>query len=312
MKRRWLVNLILALAAAALAALAILRPGQEAGETHPPLTTIDKGAVKEIRIERPDQPAIRIVRSGNRWQLTAPFPARADRYRVEALLSVASAESLRQLAAKPEALADYGLDRPAATLWLDDHKIAFGARHPIAYQRYVLVDGQVHLIGASHFSQLEGRPEDLVDTRLLGDARPLAFAFPDFRLVLEQDGWHRLPADPALTADAITAFVDEWRHARALRVSRNTKRAQGEKIRVTVEDDGADQKTEVVFVVRGRAPELILQRPDEGLDYHFAKERAGKLLAIPRPAEPAAQKAPAAPPAQAGRRGAPEAADQRP
>ena len=281
MQRRWLVNLLLAALAAGLAAIAILRPGQEAPEETPPLTAIDKAAVKEIRIERPGRPAIKLERMDGGWRLVQPFAARADGYRVDGLLAVAAAESLRRLPADEDKLARYGLDKPAATLWLDDQALRFGGRHPIAYRRYVLYDGRIHLISASHYRRLEGKPEDWVDTRVLGDARPVAFAFPDFRLVLKEDGWHREPADPALGADALTTFVDEWRHARALRVTRHQGKPRGRTLTVTVDRDGG--KAGIRLRIAARRPELVLHREDEGLDYHFAAEQADRLLAIPRP-----------------------------
>ncbi|MHB1942974.1 MAG: hypothetical protein ACYCP0_07960 [Acidiferrobacteraceae bacterium] len=106
---------------------------------------------------------------------------------------------------------------------------------------------------------------------------------PKFRLTSRQGVWHLDPPDPHLSSDAITSFVDEWRYARALSVSHYHGAAITGRILVTYLDrttHGANVPHTLVINIIERAPELVLYRPDEGLEYHFPAQMGRHLLSL--------------------------------
>lgn len=278
MLKRWLVNLALALLVIGLALLVWLRPGSDAGKA-PALTDLPADGIRTIRIERPGQEEIRLEKTGRDWRLVAPLGARAGRHRVDNLLRVAGAEYDTHFAAAGQNLAAFGLDQPAARLWLDEEVIHFGAPHPLKNQRYVLYRDQIHLIAGNHFSALGVRPLDFVDTRLFEEnRRPVAIALAQFALTLKEGSWQLQPADPEIGADRLGGFVDDWRHARALSVARDSGRAATAHVRIGFEEDGNTGTLELDILAE--QPELILRRRDEGLEYHFPADIGRRLLSL--------------------------------
>jgi hypothetical protein len=108
---------------AALAWIMAQRMGQEKDIPGPPLTGLSAATVSHVRIERPEQPAIAIEKTGNEWKLTAPLPARANRLNVETLLRVLSAPVETRFPAVPAELAQYSRETPARVR-LENEEIA--------------------------------------------------------------------------------------------------------------------------------------------------------------------------------------------
>jgi hypothetical protein len=91
--------------------------------------------VTAVELKRRDD-TVRLARVGEAWEMKTPVAARGDRARVdETLTTVLTAKADREIDAKPAALADFGLDKPAAeiTLTLKDGKtigVALGSKTP--------------------------------------------------------------------------------------------------------------------------------------------------------------------------------------
>src|SRR6267143_1898573 len=103
--------------------------------------------VAAVELKRRDD-TVRLARAGDAWELKTPVVARGDRARVdETLTTVLTAKVDREIDAKPAALADFGLDTPAAeiTLTLKDGKtlgLALGAKSPTGVWVYAREAGK--------------------------------------------------------------------------------------------------------------------------------------------------------------------------
>ncbi len=288
MSRRWLVNLALALVLGAFAVIAVYKPGLEQPVEHPALTALTPQAVARIEILRPKEEPIVLERAGEDWRLKAPLAARANRFRIDNLLRVTAAGSELGQPAGGEDLARYGLDQPQAILRLDDEEIRFGGLHPLRPLQYVLYRETIHLIPASHFHAAAAAFDDFLSTSLLEEgAEPQAFYLPGLALELADGAWRLRPGNQDIATDRLHRFVHEWKHTRALRVSRDraNRLLKGAPARITIRlTPGANappmgRALERGF--RGRAPELVLYRADEGLLYHFPQDAAERLLRLP-------------------------------
>jgi hypothetical protein len=97
-----------------------------------------------------------------------------------------------------------------------------------------------------------------------------------------KDHWQAQPDKPVLSADAIQTLIDAWQNAAALWVKPYAKGTpQGS---ITVQLTTPAQTLH--FDIMARQPELILARPDLGLQYHFSAESAKALLELPAPQTP--------------------------
>lgn len=276
-KRRWLLNAGLLGLIAALAWIVAHRMGQEQDIPGPPLTGLPAAAVAHVRIERPEQPAIAIEKTGSEWKLTAPLPARANRLNVETLLRVLSAPSETRFPAAAAGLSQYGLEKPSARVRLENEEIAFGALHPLNNRIYVLHNNEVALIPGYHLSAATYPYTNFIDSRLFEEDRKLtSLRLPGFTLSLKDGVWRRQPVDKKLSSDRINDFASEWQNARALSVDKYSGKESIGRIDVTSIRNGKNEK--LPLGILAHKPDFILHRQDENLEYHFTEETGKRLL----------------------------------
>lgn len=278
--RRWLLNLALLLVVILLAVFAWYRSAHPPKEAQPALTELDPEAVRRVEIERTNQPLVVLERGENGWRLTAPLQARADSFAVDALLRLARAPIEATVAAADGDLARYGLARPTLVVRFDGAAIRFGEMHPLKDDHYVQYGSAVHLISSRYYAQAAAKYTNLIDGRLIEPGRkPVSFKLPGFALTQKDGTWQRQPEIASLSSDRINAFVDDWRHSRALQVEKYSGRKAMDHVIITFEDEPG-HKTTLDLGVIARTPELVLARPDEGLEYHFPEEAGQRLFTL--------------------------------
>jgi hypothetical protein len=276
--RSWLSLAALAIVVAALALWAHYKPAPATGETHA-LSTLDAKAVRRIRLERTVAGAAeRVVlekEDGGPWHMTEPTRARADPIQVERALSILSARSGVRYPATDASR--YGLDKPAAVLTLDDQTFTFGAINKTTTEQYVAAGKEVYVVPLAIGAALPRNADALLARNLFAPTEaPKRFDLPGFTVALEEGTWAVAPSMPDVGPDERNAWVDMWRQASAIAVSRNTADASKEEITVQLKDD----RTIPIRILQ-REPELVLVRADEGVAYHFVAEVARRMLAPP-------------------------------
>lgn len=276
MTSRWTVNAILAGVIAALALLLFLRPDSEE-PAGPPLTALSADTVTRIRIERGKQ-TIELEKTGDDWRMTAPLPARANRFNIDSLLRLADTTSTFQAPAGADT-ATYGLDKPILRIQLNDEPIDVGAIHPMRQQHYVRHRDTVHLIQSYVLTAAFQNYSGFLDTQLFRDGRKLvALRLPALRLELKDGNWQIQPAAPALSADRLNQFVAEWENARALSVEKLSATRPQASVQLTFEHDG--RRDTLTLGILAYKPEFVLARRDEGLEYHFPEDVGKRLLTL--------------------------------
>lgn len=281
MNPRWWLNLGLLAAIGILVAIALFKPGAEKAVPKAALTALTADAIQTISIERPGQPPIVLEKAGERWRLTAPLGARANKFRIDNLVGIVAAESEARLPVDEAALAQYGLDKPQLGVRFDDELIQFGALHPLKQQFYVRYKDAIHLIGAHYLQAAAARFNDFLSSSLIEDERePVAFRLPNLTLTRVDGDWKLEPENKELSSDRLMQFVQEWRHARALAVNRYDGKPIKEHVRISFGGGAQGERNTLDIGIVARKPELILARKDEGLQYHFPEDAGQRLLSI--------------------------------
>lgn len=281
LRHRWAVNLLLIAVVAGLVALAVWRPGGRNEAPPAAITALKTDSIDQIRVQRASDEPIVLQRQGDRWRMTRPLPARASRYQVDALLRLATAASSDHFPVRREELAQYGLDKPMVRVWFGDTELRIGGLHPLNSQQYIQVGDTVHVVTVGATRAALSLLDDYFDSALLEeDRQPVALRLPGFRMELRDGSWVRRPEDKTLSSSQLAAFVDEWRHARALTVSRYRGKPVLEQIEVQY---AADTKpgaapARLTIGILARQPELVLYRRDEGLEYRFYPDAGARLL----------------------------------
>lgn len=300
--RTWL-NVALLAAVAVLAVIALWQPGIEPPAATPPLTDRAAAAVKRIRIERPDEPAVAVERREGTWYLTEPLALPANGFRLDTLLEVLEAKSDRRLDPSGLDLARFGLAPPKAVLVIDDLRFEFGDTEPLSGKRYVRLGEDLHLTADRFYNQLVTGAHGFVHLNPLGPSpEPVAIELPDRRLRLDGSRWVVEP-DAGYTADAVSRLVEAWRNAQAITVRAYEPQESGRQVAVTLRDVPEPLR----FVVVETPHALVLARPDAGVQYHLPTDAAGRLLALTPP--PSAGAEAGAEPADSGPDHEPAAAE---
>ncbi|OGT19773.1 MAG: hypothetical protein A2V90_04355 [Gammaproteobacteria bacterium RBG_16_57_12] len=287
--RNWL-NLALLLLVGALVLLVIYQPGQDSAENQMKvLTGLTDQEVKRIRIESAGQAPITLERRGQDWWLTAPRELRVSEFKVANILKLTGTKSHAHYPVATMNLALIKLEPPLARLWLNEREIAFGDLNPLAYQRYLKTDDQVHLITDSLFHHISGAYTEFVSTELLPPQSSIErIVLPDTTLAMADGKWQLTPAREQVSADSLQALADEWRHVRALEVQ-DADPASHPVPKQSVEIFLRGSAAPIHFDILATDPELILRNPELGLQYHLSSGSYARLITLAASPEPADQ-----------------------
>ena len=279
MNTRALLNLALLLGVAALALFVYLDPGGKQAPEGKPLLACSAEAIHTLRVERPDGEPVTLTRGDGGWAVTAPFSARANRFRVHSLLALCTTPSLSRFAASALNLKEVGLEPPRARLTMDGQTLLFGGTEALDQRRYVQVGETVHLVDEDAYRHLIADPAAFADPALLPpEAHIEALKLPKLTLTRTPDGWQVKGAKPA-SQDAPQMLADHWAAAHGLTVTRAEKLPKGASAEVQL----ADLPKPIRFVVEQDDRELRLTRADNRLTYHLPAASAADLLQLPSP-----------------------------
>jgi len=277
MKKNTLINLALLLIVVALALVAAYEPGIDKPKEQPTLLTLESDAINHIIIERKGRDTIELKKGAGKWQLLQPVQAMADDFRIDSLLRITRTKSLASFDAEPKKLADYGLDKPKVELVLNDTRIGFGKRTPLDNRRYAMLDGKVHLITDSLYYHLIGDYPTFIRKKPLPEGSKIeALKLPGLNVQWQDKRWQLNPKPENYSADQVTELLDNWKLASAVQVKRYDG-AKGERISVQLKG----QNKPLTFLVTARKPDLVLARPDMGIEYHFPTGNAQQMLSLP-------------------------------
>jgi len=291
--RAWISLAALFLAVVGLGVWLYYKPRAPEHETYA-LSGLKADQVTRIRLERrhaaessrsetsatqalraPPAGAIELEKGAEGWRLTAPFAARADAVQVDRLLSILESRSIARYAAAD--LARYGLHEPPVEITLADQTFGFGAANPITREQYVLTRGAVYAIALAQRPALPRDADALISRSLFASGEsPVRFELPQFTAALADGSWSFTPSAADLDANVRNAWVDAWRHAIALSATRHDDRAPQSNVLVQLKDGRT-----IALGILQVEPELVLLRPDEGVQYHFLSETGKKLLSPP-------------------------------
>lgn len=287
MNRRNLLNIGLLALVGLLLLLVLYEPGIEKPVAPPTLLSLDKGAITQITIRRDGQQEIELrLEEDGQWWMVQPLRHAADPFRIDSLLRIGTINSLGRFNVPPEKLAAYRLENPPVTLILNgETTIAFGDSTPLDQRRYVMVNGQGHLISDTLYYHLIGSFPTFLRRQLLDEGSGIdALTLPGLTIQWQEGRWHLEPEPAHYSADQVTRLLDGWRLASALEIKPYDGKG-GEPITLTLRDTGHPLE----LLVTSRQPDLVLARPELGIQYHFDAATAAQLLQLPEPPQPDAE-----------------------
>jgi hypothetical protein len=283
MATRGLLNLALVALALVMGLIIYYEPGLEPADAPQPLTTLlVADDVIGIHIERVKYDPVSFIKRNGRWYLvTEQQELPASTFQLQALLRLLETSSSSQYAADTVDLAALGLDPPQATVTIDDVAILFGNTAPLDGKRYLQIDATVHLIEDRYQHLINAGWTNFVERKLLPADKSISrLQLPDMTLTLTDKGqWQLSPGKPGTSADAIRQLLDHWGRVSALYARRYDGRTSDEIITL----EFSDSPEALTFMVIAHSPELVLARPDWGIQYHLTRGVEETLLTLGEP-----------------------------
>ena len=280
MNTRTLLNVTLAGVAIMLGLVVFYKPGLAPPPAPASITQLSADSITSIRVTRTERMPLTFVKTANGWQLENHGSLPASEFQLHALLGVLSARPGRSYPADALDLADAGLDPPQATLLLNDTLIYIGGTTPLDRLRYVQHDDTVYLLNDTYQHLVNADWTNFVERRLVpADAVLTGLQLPDFTLTRDEaQQWQVSPQGRDGDTTGLDAFVQNWQAADATYIRRLDEHAtEGTPIILTL----ADNRPAVKLYLAAREPELILTRPDQGIQYYLPGNMSTTLLGLP-------------------------------
>ncbi len=285
MNSRNFLNLSLTIALAGLIAVAVYNPGKETPVNNIFLTQLKPADIKKIIIEQIQQGATSeqailkktiLTKTNDQWQMHKPYNGVANTLRINKFLDLSHAKSHAQYLAADINLQQLKLSTPDLIIHLNDAKLIFGTTDALKGYRYIQINNTVHLI-TDRFSHLvRGQATSLLSPALLPKNTTITkLVLPEMIVQIKGASWQSKPEDKSVSTDQLQQLVDEWRFARAQRVSKMTVNNDNNGSIIEIHNDNNQQ---ILFSLAQTKDEIVLSRTDIGLSYHFAAETGKRLL----------------------------------
>jgi len=285
MTSRLLLNMGLAALAIALVLVVIYKPGIEPEPAPLRLTTaLEPSRAVSITVSRDLRPPLTLTRKGDDWYVFSgeqELPAAG--FQVNALLRLLTTTAAQHYAVDALDPSALGLEPPQATVRIDDIDFHFGMTEALENRRYVQRGDTIYLVDDQYQHLVNADWASFVRRGLFGtDDRITRLELPDMTLEQAADGsWHVEPDRPDAGTDALQGLVDNWQHAHALYIRSYAGTDGGETVRAETRDP--EQSIELRIV--SHAPDLVIARPDWGIQYHLTTGLEDSLFTLPEPAE---------------------------
>ena len=290
------LNLLLGAIVATLAVLAFLETRQDAASV-PTLPGPAPEAVQSIRIEHAGE-TLRLERVDGRWRLAGEPSLPALQGRVDRLLALARARIERAYPADRAKASQLGLDPPKARVqWdPDGFRLDIGGTDPVEGLRYVRYGDRIALISAWEAEAALGDRTEFLSRRLLPEgAEPVEIEIPGLHVRRDAEGHWQVEGRPEVSVDRIHAYLDAWRHARALSVAPMKGKIPAGLPQWRVRF--ADGRERRFLFQQGKGQPTRLLLPDLHLVYELTASLRKELAELPPDKAPpsAAEESPAAP-----------------
>jgi hypothetical protein len=278
MKSRTLLNLTLATVALLLVLVVFYQPGLGPEPLAPPITRIVADSITSVRVTRKERTPLTFTKSATGWRLEQKQDLPASEFQLRALLGILGTRPARSYPGSALDLTSVGLDPPQATLLLNDTLIYIGNTEPLERKRYIQHEDTVYLVTDKYQHLINAGWTNFVDRRLLPENTELStLQLPGLSLTLGNDQqWQLSPENPDADDSAMQALVAQWQAANATYLRRYDGPATPELITLKF---AADTETVTLYLIEQEA-ELVLARPDWGIQYHFPGHMRKLMLGL--------------------------------
>lgn len=274
LSNRWILNLLLMLAIAALLLTALYLGEPQDGDRDPAISALKPADVSRIEI-RAGNEELKLTRDAEGWNLQSPVEWAAHDANVGRLLSILKASASPIADAADVDLEPLGLESPGTSLRFNDTELYFGGSNNIGERRYIMLDSKLYLLPDVYLAFAAQGLAGLADRRLL----PRRYGLESLQLPgvtisrQDDDSWRAEPA-AGHSQEQLARLIDNWQELQATRVkSLDGARDEGRPIVARLQDGRS-----IEFRLLSVTPEIVIVNPQIGLQYHFRADFHDQLV----------------------------------
>ena len=282
MKSRWFINILLLVAIGILSLVVHFEPGIDRQSQATPITSLNKDQLRRIHVNRPvREDLVFLKNTSGRWDIEHTPALPVDSLQMNALLRLAEQEAVRSYPASELELSQLQLEPSYATVFLNDTSVEFGNLEPIEGLRYVRVADRVHLIPDIYMQLIELSYTQFVRRRLFEKGtRIAAITLPGLSIRKANQSWEVEP-EQEISADDLQAFIERWQEVTSFNIQAAEPVESNEFVEITLADNAGSIK----YSIASREAELVLVRPDLGIQYRMGNSSSELLTLTPPAAE---------------------------
>lgn len=256
---RTLLNIGLTAILAILISIAIISSREN--NTSSALTSLQYSDIKLIEIKH-NKDIISARKINQRWKITTPLEIEADKFRIDAILNLLTANSDTYYSIDESDLQKYSLSPAKASLKLNQQEFYFGTTSSINNKRYVLTQNKLFLIDDTVYPLITAGYKNIMRRQLLdSQSKIIAIKSNGFH-VYKNKSWK---ADgQSISADDLKTFIDNWSFIQAYTVNSAIAPYTGDHIYITT----ADNKV-IEFIISKNEYSTNIINPMLGLSYQF-------------------------------------------
>jgi hypothetical protein len=269
LSKRWLINYLLIVLICIFTYIGNRYEVKTGYQPENRISSLKPEDIHTVAIQTADSSFI-LGRVGSQWHFEKPLRWPANNITLERLISIVNNETESRLSAAKIDLSTLGLQFPKAILTVNDTRILFGATNNIGKRRYIMIGSMIYLLPDLHMHFITQGINGLIDRRLL----PTSISLQSLRLtdlILTKNGegnWQETTTDEA-QAERLNKLVNNWQTLEAGSIKVYNKAKIPLQKLIVVLDNGS----EIEFFLMSIKPELVIARPDLGVQYHFAEKR---------------------------------------
>ena len=265
--KRWLINYVLILLICVFTYVGNRYQVQTGYQPENRISKLKPQDIEQIHIKTADQ-TIRLVKDGSSWQIESPLLWFANNIAVERIIDIVNSQTDSRLPSSEIDISTLGLQFPQAVLTLNQTDFILGDTNNIGERRYLLTDDTVFLVKDRHLPFISQGITGLLDRRLLPRALALrSLTANAYQLTLSSESsWQSDKVEHSKAA--IDQLVSNWQTLEAKHIQHYQSNATPRQKITARLDNGRSLE----FYVLSIQPEIVIARPDLGLQYHFAEK----------------------------------------
>lgn len=193
------------------------QPNSTVEQSESSINSLSTDSIKHITVFDKNDIKVELAKQNAQWHITAPINAIANKGRIALLLSILEQRTNQKLSITSATnLADFGLEKPAYSLLLNEQLFEIGDAAPLGKKRYLKHNDEIYIVDDTIAHLLNSNAYSFIENKLIEASLNLKkVELPSATFKLTDGHWQ---SDVELSKEQILSLIEQWQNIRALQV----------------------------------------------------------------------------------------------